>query len=296
MTGRERVLVTGVGGPAGHGLAEQLVRRGVEVVGVDLRPVVLPGAMTALVPGAHDPEFVRVLLATAVEADVGLVIPTVSEELVAPGLRADRARPAILLGSQYAVTTAADKWLTYRRLNAIGVPVPRSALPSQLWGTPLPATGDLGRPVLSKPRRSRGARGVVVHDRAPADVAAGLDDDTILQEFVPGPEYAVNLFLAADPDRDVVVALEKTRLAHGRVGNALAVRPVVAVEVCRVARRAARAIGLSGPADIDVRLRADGTPVVLEINARFGAHSAHAPEVLDALLTQRQESASGAEQ
>ena len=33
-----------------------------------------------------------------------------------------------------------------------------------------------------------------------------------------------------------------------------------------------------------MRRRADGVPVVLEINARFGANSAHAPEVLDRLL------------
>jgi carbamoyl-phosphate synthase large subunit len=37
---------------------------------------------------------------------------------------------------------------------------------------------------------------------------------------------------------------------------------------------------------VDVRRRADGTPVILEINARFGANSHHAPEVLDALLAE----------
>ena len=33
-----------------------------------------------------------------------------------------------------------------------------------------------------------------------------------------------------------------------------------------------------------LRRRADGVPVVLEVNARFGANSAHAPELLDAAL------------
>jgi carbamoylphosphate synthase large subunit len=41
---------------------------------------------------------------------------------------------------------------------------------------------------------------------------------------------------------------------------------------------------LTGPVDLDVRRGVDGEPVVLEINARFGANSSHAPEVLDALL------------
>ena len=45
------------------------------------------------------------------------------------------------------------------------------------------------------------------------------------------------------------------------------------------------AVRLQGPLDVDIRRRADGTPVVLEVNARFGANSAHAPEILTALLT-----------
>jgi carbamoyl-phosphate synthase large subunit len=45
-----------------------------------------------------------------------------------------------------------------------------------------------------------------------------------------------------------------------------------------------RSLDLVGPVDIDVRRRADGRPVVLEVNARFGANSAWAPEVLDAVL------------
>jgi carbamoyl-phosphate synthase large subunit len=36
--------------------------------------------------------------------------------------------------------------------------------------------------------------------------------------------------------------------------------------------------------DIDIRRRSDGIPVVLEINARFGANIRYAPEVLEAVL------------
>ncbi|MDY5138838.1 hypothetical protein R6H00_06525, partial [Actinotignum timonense] len=43
-------------------------------------------------------------------------------------------------------------------------------------------------------------------------------------------------------------------------------------------------VGLSGAADVDIRRDTHGRPALIEINARFGAHSAHAPELLDALL------------
>jgi carbamoyl-phosphate synthase large subunit len=84
-----------------------------------------------------------------------------------------------------------------------------------------------------------------------------------------------------------VVVVEKTELAHGNVGNAVATRRAEAgeaVDVGNVAMAAVRSLGLTGPVDVDVRRRADGTPVVLEVNARFGANSEQAPELLDAVL------------
>jgi carbamoylphosphate synthase large subunit len=84
-----------------------------------------------------------------------------------------------------------------------------------------------------------------------------------------------------------VVVVEKTELAHGNVGNAVLSRRVEAdeaLDVGSVAMAAVRALGLTGPVDIDVRRRADESPVVLEVNARFGADSESAPELLDAVL------------
>jgi carbamoyl-phosphate synthase large subunit len=45
-------------------------------------------------------------------------------------------------------------------------------------------------------------------------------------------------------------------------------------------------VGLNGPLDIDIRRKGDGIPVVLEINARFGANIRYAPEILDAVIRQ----------
>ena len=81
--------------------------------------------------------------------------------------------------------------------------------------------------------------------------------------------------------------MEKTELAQGSVGNAVSTRRAEAgeaMDVGNLAMGAVRSLGLTGPVDVDVRRRADGTPVVLEVNARFGANSGQAPELLDAVL------------
>ncbi len=96
----------------------------------------------------------------------------------------------------------------------------------------------------------------------------------------------MDAYLAERPRHDAVVVLAKVALAQGMIGNATVVRRADdEVDIAHVGLAAARALGLTGPVDIDIRRRGDGTPVVLEINARFGAHNAQAPEVLDALLS-----------
>jgi carbamoylphosphate synthase large subunit len=280
-----RVLVTGVGGPAGRSLSAQLLARDLEVVGLDMATVTIPAMKTAQVPGAADASFLHELIGIAERERIDLLIPTVTEELVvlaAHDLDSVKGM-SVVVGPRTGVAVANDKWLTCRRLASAGVAVPLSALPAHVRSEAGIAE-RLGLPYLSKPRVGRGGRGVVVHSGEDGTEPHLFDASTILQEFIPGTEYAPNLYLARDPHDDVVVVLEKTALAHGNVGNAVGVRRVVADDVGRLARDAARALRLTGPVDLDVRRGVDGEPVVLEINARFGANSSHAPEVLDALL------------
>lgn len=270
------VVITGVGGPAGRSVAAGMRERGVGVLGVDMAPVELDGVATARVPRALDRRFGPALAAVARDAGAALVVPTVDEEL--PVLaRCGLAGVAVAVGRAPAVAAADDKWLTALLLAHAGVAVPRSALAGSAPDDELDAL--LGSPHVAKPRTARGARGVRLQ------LGGGrAEPGTLLQEWAPGTEYAVQLYVAA---LDVVVVLEKTALAGGDIGNATAVRRVDAADVGATALAAARGLGLTGAVDVDVRRRADGTPLVLELNARFGAHAAHAPEVLDALVVER---------
>lgn len=272
-----RILVTGACGPAGRSLLTQLHQRGVDAVGVDMAPTPRPDGIPVLAAlPASDPAYLTQLDDLVAGLGAHLVIPTVSEELP---LVAAAGRPWALIGPADAVVLAADKWLTTQVLSAAGVTVPRTIVADQ-------ATDHLrawiGAPIVTKPRISRGGRGVVVHQAwGPAVPVAA---DLVASEFVPGVEFAPNVFVADDPAADVAVVLRKTGLKDGVVGNATGVERVDDPVVGAVAVAACRALGLRGPADVDVRLRADGTPVVLEVNARFGANSTHAPELLDAVL------------
>jgi carbamoylphosphate synthase large subunit len=277
-------LVTGVGGPAGKSVAKLLLEHRQRVAGTDIRTIALPEVAFYPVPPANSPDFLSSILAIAHNAQVDLIIPTVSEELpVFAGGWAWQADFPVLVSPAEAVNIANDKYLTASALSANGVSVPRFALPSQLH-SPEELAQKIGWPCISKPRVGRGGREVTWHPEQDWPAISALGDGYILQEFAAGTDFAPNVYLGRDGKATVVV-LEKTELKEGIVGNAKSVRRVDAPDVADLAAAAARAVGLYGPLDIDIRRRSDGIPVVLEINARFGANIRYAPEVLEAVLS-----------
>lgn len=311
------VIITGVGGPAGRSLVRQfraLERRGdVQhiLVGTDMTDVEVDGlTMMNRVPPAGAPGFLPALTALAGFVRADLLIPTVSEELplvavAAPligaqpgsmaamdaacgsdGTVSENPHTAVVVSAPEAVALAADKMLTMWALEDAGVAVPQFASAAELSST-AEALRRFGGPVIVKPRVSRGGREVtLLTDAAASAPAWAREQRLIVQSFAPGPEFCAQVYRSPHTQRvEAVVVLAKTRLANGQVGNAVeVVREDHRRDVAELGAAAVQALGVEGPADVDIRIDATGRPVVLEVNARFGAQSAHAPEILDAVL------------
>lgn len=279
---KDTIIVTGVGGPAGRAGATWLSARGYRVVGTDMREVDSPASAFRAVPPARDPAFPDALLAVAREERASLVLPTVTEELPIVARLRGRLRAlgiALCVSDPPGVDVANDKLLTADQLARLGVPVPVT-FPG---ATPRQAVADaLGFPLLSKPRFGRGGRGVLVH-RTLGDMARAGPEEVVWQEFLPGEEYDLNLFAERGGPVAAAVALRKTGLKDGLVGNATGVERADRPAVADVGAAAARALRLEGPLDLDIRARAAGGLAVLEVNARLGANVLAAPEVLEAL-------------
>lgn len=283
-----RILVTGAEGPAGAALIGQLRARGHRVHGADMAPVYRSPYPVHRLPAADHPGLVPALRDLVRDEHIDVLVPTVSEELPYLAAATDDLRGVqVVIGPQSAVRAADDKLATALLLRSADVPVPRFALPSQFATGADAAAAWGGGPVVVKPRVSRGGRGVTLFTADQAHTWASVDDRQLVQEFAPGTEYAPVLYqpAGADPDGGTCVVLEKVALAQGQVGNALQVRRVHAPDVTAVAQATVAALQLTGPVDIDVRRDRLGQPVVLEVNARFGANSAAAPELVEAMLT-----------
>lgn len=289
---KPRILITGAGGLAGRALAAQLKSRDIPFLGADVRELPAGSGFAAVrVPPASDPEMVPVLRRLVAREGINLVIPTASAELAhLSAARAGFGRDVrVIIADPGPVALANDKLFSAWQLRSAGVPVPRFGVPGDFTDAD-DAMAALDGPVVVKPRVSTGVDSVIFVDGSHHVDWAALPDGQIVQEYIPGTEYLPMVFgtPANNGTSPFVILAERPTPAAGDRGPAAgSVRRAEAgesIDVGNLAMAAVRSLGLAGPVELAVRRRDDGTPVVLDVKARFGASSELAPELLDAVL------------
>lgn len=262
-----RVLVTGAGGPAGVVVIRSLLKRpeltvfAADMDGWAAGLYLVPAEQRRLVPPGRADEFVPTLARLVEDDAIDVVVSTVDVELIALSERRDELAPAVLAApSADTLEVALDKLLLAERCAATGR-APRTVLAG-----PAAQAVDWEFPVFAKPRQGAGSRGIrLVPDRAALD-ALPVDEGLIVQDFLPGEEYSVDVI--ADAAGQVVAAVPRTR-ARVDSGVAIAGRTVHDPELEGTASAIAKAIGLVGVANVQLRRGRDGRAMLLEVNPRF---------------------------
>jgi len=268
------VLVTGVGGAGGIGAVRSLRERaGHEVIGVDMDPEA-PGLHLAddgvTVPAATDDAWADELADAVEQFDVDVVVPTVDEELA----EIDRLRntledtPVVAPRSE-VIDVSLDKYRTHERLAAAGHPVPDTWL-----GSEHDAVDPSAFPLLVKPRRGRGSRGIQrVDDQS--ELLAHLDasdydpDELLLQEFIDGAEFTTSVVATQGGRLLGIVPKEALEKDGSTVTGVTRRSPAVRAE-CKAL---AETLDPRGPINVQQMVAEDGTPYTIEINPRFSSTS-----------------------
>lgn len=261
-----RVLVTGAGGPAGVAVIRSLLRRpDVEVLAADMDGwasglYLVSAERRRLVPAGASDGFVEALAAIARDDRLDAIVPTVDVELLSLAGSRSRVPATIVAASDEALATSLDKWMLVQACEG-AAPVPRTRL--------LDADGvaaDWDFPVIVKPRRGAGSRGVARIDDRAALEALELDDGIVVQQFLPGDEYSVDVLMGQEGRAIAAVPRLRARVDSG---VAIAGRTVHDDELEATAVACARAAGIVGVANVQLRRDGEGVAALLEINPRF---------------------------
>jgi len=214
------------------------------------------------VPMAGAPEYMDTMLAICRAERIGLVVPTIDDELVQFGQARERFEAQ---GARVAVSPALtsricnDKYQTSLALRAGGVAVAGTWLPNQL-------PDDVPLPLFIKPRAGRGGVGAFPVT-TPRQLAFFLDyvPDPVVQEFLTGPEFTIDMLCDFECRPLSIVPRERVVIRAGVIDRGRTVRDRALLDL---AEAVAGALPFHGPVNIQCRV-VDGRPIVFEINPRF---------------------------
>lgn len=215
-------------------------------------------------PAGGSPDFAARCADAVRRLEIDLLVPIIVEREFLP---LDDARPRfeavgcrLALPSREIVLRTADKLAFAEFLHAIGVPGPKT----------FAYTDDCvveRFPVYLKPRRGSGSVGTArVESLHSLREAARGRRDLIVQEAVQGTEFTVDCF-AASPGR-VVAAVPRERIAI-KAGVSVKGRTYRHPQIESIVRAVVEKSGLTGPANVQGMLRADGSFSIIEMNPRF---------------------------
>jgi carbamoyl-phosphate synthase large subunit len=227
-----------------------------------LSPAVYAADRAFRVAMADDPRYLDDILAIAQAEDVGLIVPTIDDELsvFARGAQRFAAEGIRVAVSPEATTTLChDKYETCRTLTARGVAAARSFLPADLPERP-------AFPLFVKPRCGRGGVGAF-SIRDARQLAFFLDyvDDTVVQEYLDGPEFTIDMMCDFSGRPLSIVPRERVVIRAGVIDRGRTVKDPALVGL---ALACAEALTFFGAVNIQCRV-VGGRPVVFEINPRF---------------------------
>jgi carbamoyl-phosphate synthase large subunit len=214
------------------------------------------------VPMATEPGYIDALLDICRAERVSLVVPTIDDELTVFGEARERFRQ---VGAFAACSTAAtasacnDKYETCTRLAGLGVPAATTYLPHEI-----PASVEF--PLFIKPRVGRGAVDAhVVRDGRDLAYYLGRIDNPIVQEYLSGPEFTIDVLCDPRGRPISIVPRERVVIRSGVIdrGRTVKSRPLM-----ELAERVCEAFLFTGALNIQCRMRGPDA-AVFEINPRF---------------------------
>jgi carbamoyl-phosphate synthase large subunit len=212
------------------------------------------------VPRIDDPAYVPALRELCKRHRVGVVLPLTDLDLeVLAQARIRGELPALVPDPEIARATF-DKYEAHLLLERLGLPSPPTVLPGERIE---------GFPVMIKPRQGSGARSIHrADDQAAAEFfVAYVPEPTMIQRFMEGPELSIDAL--GDQRGRCLNAIPRTMI-ESRGGESIKGTVIADPELVELGARVSEALGVRGPATIQVFRDRDLGLGITDVNTRFG--------------------------
>lgn len=220
-----------------------------------------------IVPSLGDSNYINALLELVKKNGISLVIPLIDTELEMMSQawsRFDRIGARVVVSSENVIQTCTDKVLTFEKLKVSGIDTPETWL-----------CADVLRrkrhrfPYFLKPRAGSAGQGNhKIESIEELRVLRRHVTKPIVQEFVDGTEYTLDVYTGLDGIPRCVVPRKRIEVRAGEVSKSVTVKNR---RIMAIGQKVALALGdCRGVITVQCITTRDGRMRVIEINPRFG--------------------------
>lgn len=250
--------------------AAQELKIRLEVHGADaskLAPAIHLVDKAHIISRTDSGEYIDSLINIVRRNKIDLLIPLIDLELslLAESVaRFEELRCRALISSEEVVRICRDKLLTYQALTRAGIDTPQTWLWSDIM-----QQQQFNFPYFLKPRAGSAAAGnYIVHNEDELYTFGRCVTEPIVQEFVEGEEYTLDVYTGFDGLPRCVVPRLRLEVRTGEVSKGLIVKNKA---IMAIGELVAKSLGACrGVITVQCILTNTGRIRVIEINPRFG--------------------------
>lgn len=217
-----------------------------------------------LVPLSSDPKFIPTLLKICEKENVRLLIPTRDDELALFAKNNEKFENKgvkVMISDLETIRICNDKYKFYQFLTENNFPTPKTYLSNQI------ILSSISYPLIIKSRLGSGGKNIFkVKNESELNFFLNYVPDPIVQEFIDGKEYTIDLF--SDFNKNVLTVVPRERI-ETFCGESYKGRTVEDNEMIEKAKSLAETLGTIGHITIQC-IKNDGGMKFIEINPRFG--------------------------
>lgn len=238
-----------------------------KVISVDINP--LSAGFYAsdkhyLIPPSSDQNFMPVIFEICKKEDVKLLIPTRDGELLLFAKNKEKFEKQgiyVVVSNLEVIEICNDKYKFHQFLMKNNIPTPKTYLPNQL------DFSSIHYPLLVKSRYGSGSKGLFkVEDPEELHFFINYVPNPVIQEFINGKEYTVDLF--SDFNGNVVTVVPRERV-ETFCGESYKGKTVKDIQIIEYAKNLAEKLGTIGHITIQC-IKNDNGIKFIEVNPRFG--------------------------
>lgn len=201
---KKLVLVTGLGGNVGQGIARNIIatKYPITIVGCNIEDFSAGNYLCDFfekVPYAFEPGYLQRIKDIILKYKIDLIIPSTDYEAYYLSHNREMFSCPIAISSPEATEIYLDKWLTSEHHYKHHIPFAKSLLPSQYQN-------DFSEFIL-KPKKGRGSRGLHINHENPSSFS---DDEYLLQELAKGKEITTSFYVNKTGEFHGMISMERT--------------------------------------------------------------------------------------